>query len=446
MSTLIAFALFIAAMLVSLVTGIHMVFPILLGLAMFSFLGWRGGFTPRQLAAMAWDKGKKVLVVIRIFVFIGAITALWRSCGTIAFFIYYGIRIITPPLFVLVTFLLTALISFALGTSLGVVSTAGIILMALARSGGVSELVTAGAILSGAYFGDRCSPASSSASLVAAVTETSLYDNLRAMLKTGLLPLVVTTLVYGVLSMRHPIVAVDEEMMRALASAFRITPWALLPAALMMLLSLLKVPIRHAMGWSVLAAAAVTLLVQRMDVWEMLKAVVMGYVPADAQMARIVSGGGLVSMWKPALLVFTTALYSGILDGTGVMRPLQKRLEKPAEKWGLFPVMTAVSLLCGMVFCNQSIVVMMAQQTMDTLYVARGASKSEEAIDIENSGILLSAAIPWNIACSIPLSMLGVGAGAVPYAVLLFLTPLCWGLTKKYVYPSRKTAPKENVP
>ena len=119
----------------------------------------------------------------------------------------------------------------------------------------------------------------------------------------------------------------------------------LLPAALMMLLPLLKVPIRHAMGWSVLAAAAVTLLVQRMDVWEMLKAVVMGYVPADAQMARIVSGGGLVSMWKPALLVFTTALYSGILDGTGVMRPLQKRLEKPAEKWGLFPVMTAVSLL-----------------------------------------------------------------------------------------------------
>ena len=101
MSTLIAFALFIAAMLVSLVTGIHMVFPILLGLAMFSFLGWRGGFEPRQLAAMAWDKGKKVLVVIRIFVFIGAITALWRSCGTIAFFIYFGIRIITPPLFVL---------------------------------------------------------------------------------------------------------------------------------------------------------------------------------------------------------------------------------------------------------------------------------------------------------------------------------------------------------
>jgi len=445
MSTLIAFALFIAAMLTSLVTGINMIFAILFGLVLFTLLGLHRGFTLRRLWTMAWAQGKKVLIVLRIFLFIGAITALWRSCGTIAFFIYYGIRVITPPVFILVAFLLTALISFALGTSFGVISTAGIILMALARSGGVSELVTAGAILSGAYFGDRCSPASSSASLVAAVTETELYANLHAMLKTGALPLFVTLAIYTVLSVRHPIVAVDEEMLRALASAFRISIWALLPAVLMLLLPLFKVPIRHAMGWSVVSALLITLLVQHMGCWEAAKTIVLGYTPADSQMAHIVSGGGLISMWKPAVIVFTTSLYAGILEGTGILLPLQEQLEKLAGKWGLFGTMTAVSLLCGTVLCNQTIVVMLSEQMLSDVYGKKGASREELAIDIENTGILLSAAIPWNIACSIPLAMLGVGPAAIPYAVLLFVTPLCYGLTKKHFYPSRRPAQKERT-
>lgn len=109
----------------------------------------------------------KSMIVLRILFFIGLLTGLWRSCGTIAFFIYHGIRVITPSLFILVAFLLTVLLSYALGTSFGVASTAGVVLMALARSGGVSEAVTAGVILSGIYFGDRGAPTSSCASLVA---------------------------------------------------------------------------------------------------------------------------------------------------------------------------------------------------------------------------------------------------------------------------------------
>ena len=109
-----------------------------------------------------------------------------------------GVKLVAPGLFLVVAFLLCVALSYVLGTSYGVSSTMGVILMALARSGGVDPIITAGVILSGVYFGDRCSPASSAASLVAAVTDTDLYQNVRQMLRTGLLPTLLTLGVYGV--------------------------------------------------------------------------------------------------------------------------------------------------------------------------------------------------------------------------------------------------------
>ena len=108
---------------------------------------------------------------------------------------------ITPRAFLLIAFLLSSILSYALGTSFGVIGTAGVVMMALSRSGGVNELLTAGAVMSGAYFGDRCAPASSCANLIAVITDTELYSNVRLMLRTGMLPLVLTTAITLVLSL-----------------------------------------------------------------------------------------------------------------------------------------------------------------------------------------------------------------------------------------------------
>ena len=129
----VCFALFLAAMAVCLVMGWSFLWALLLGLALFTLHGRKQGHSLQTMWGMAWSEGRKVLIVLRIFVFIGAITALWRSGGTIVFFIYYGVQAISPKLFVLVAFLLTALIAYALGTSFGVIGTAGIVLMALPR-------------------------------------------------------------------------------------------------------------------------------------------------------------------------------------------------------------------------------------------------------------------------------------------------------------------------
>ena len=432
---ILCFALFLGAMVVCLITGRSFLWALGLGLVLFAVHGHKQGHSPRAMWDMAWSEGRRVLIVLRIFVFIGAITALWRASGTIVFFIYYGVQAISPRLFVLVAFLLTALISYALGTSFGVVGTAGIVLMALARSGSVSEAVTAGAILSGAYFGDRCSPASSSAALVAAETGTQLYDNLRNMFRTGALPVAVTNAVYGVLSVRHPIAAVDESLLQALRDSAVISLWALVPAVIMLALPLVKVPVLISIGLSVAAAGAVSVLVQGMTVWDMLKTAVLGYYPTAGELKDILSGGGIVSMAKPAALVFTTGLLAGLLEGTGVMAGAAGLVEKLARRCGRFAAAAAVSLGAGMLFCNQSVVIVMGGQLLRRCYT----DPNELAVDMENSGIVLSPLIPWNIACSIPLVMLDVDERAIPYAVLLYAIPLVYGLTKKYVYPQKES-------
>ena len=147
MSVLMAAAVFIAAMIACMIAGIDTFFALLLGIILFSCIGLRRGVPLRELWRMMWSEGRKLLPLLWIFVFIGAITALWRSSGTITFFIYHGIQVIRPGIFILVAFLLTCLLSYALGTSFGVTGTVGIILMALARSGGVNPSITAGAVL-----------------------------------------------------------------------------------------------------------------------------------------------------------------------------------------------------------------------------------------------------------------------------------------------------------
>ena len=433
----VCFALFLAAMAVCLVMGWSFLWALLLGLALFTLHGRKQGHSLQTMWGMAWSEGRKVLIVLRIFVFIGAITALWRSGGTIVFFIYYGVQAISPKLFVLVAFLLTALIAYALGTSFGVIGTAGIVLMALARSGGVSEAVAAGAILSGAYFGDRCSPASSSAALVAAATGTALERNLRRMHRTGWLPYAVSLAVYAALSVTHPLAAVDGQVLTTLAETYRLGWWTALPAAAIIVLPLCRVSIRRSMAVSVLAALAVTLWGQGGQLWDVLRDTVLGYRPAGGALQQVLAGGGVVSMLTATLMAISAGMYAGLLDSAGVLDGVRRHAAALARRAGRFPACAAVCALAGMIFCNQSAGPVVADQLLEETYRARGQGGEELALDIENSGIVMAPLIPWNISVSIPLVMLGADASAIPYEVLLYAIPLCYLLTKRRVFAAK---------
>lgn len=439
---LFCFGVFLAGVVACLVLGRSLIWALLLGLALFSLLGLKKGFTPRQLAAMAWRQGRDSLIVVPVFLLIGMVTALWRASGTISFFLYYGLEGLRPASFLLVAFLLSAVLSFALGTCYGVTGTAGVVLITLARSGGVDLAVTAGAILSGAYFGDRCSPMSSCATLVAACTGTELYKNVREMLKTALLPTLLTVLAFGVLSRLYPIQRMDSVVLSALRENFDLHWTVLLPAVLMLVLPLAKVPVKWAMAASAATAFILTVALQGLPVPEALRTAILGYAPRQAELAGILSGGGLVSMVTSGAVVFITSLYAGILEGIDALAPAKDWVERLSRRVGLFPAAVLVSTAVVSVFCNQAVMVMIDAQLLADSYEARGASRTELAMDIANSGVTIAGLVPWSIAITVPLSMLDVGTEAIPWCVLLYMIPLCYFFTKRF-YQAGQNLPEK---
>lgn len=439
---LFCFGVFLAGVVACLVLGRSLIWALLLGLALFSLLGLKKGFTPRQLAAMAWRQGRDSLIVVPVFLLIGMVTALWRASGTISFFLYYGLEGLRPASFLLVAFLLSAVLSFALGTCYGVTGTAGVVLITLARSGGVDLAVTAGAILSGAYFGDRCSPMSSCATLVAACTGTELYKNVREMLKTALLPTLLTVLAFGVLSRLYPIQQMDSVVLSALRENFDLHWTVLLPAVLMLVLPLAKVPVKWAMAASAATAFVLTVALQGLPVPEALRTAILGYAPRQAELAGILSGGGLVSMVTSGAVVFITSLYAGILEGIDALAPAKDWVERLSRRVGLFPAAVLVSTAVVSVFCNQAVMVMIDAQLLADSYEARGASRTELAMDIANSGVTIAGLVPWSIAITVPLSMLDVGTEAIPWCVLLYMIPLCYFFTKRF-YQAGQNLPEK---
>ncbi len=438
---IVCFTLFFAAMVVCLITGWNLSWALLLGLVLFFGASLIRGFSFQDLCRMAWRDGKRSLIVIPIFLLIGTLSGLWRSSGTISFFLYYGLQGISPPLFLLVAFCLSTLLSYILGSSFGVVGTVGVVFITLARTGGVDLGLTAGAILSGAYFGDRCSLMSSSASLVAACTETQLYINVRNMLHTVILPTALTTVLYAVFSFFNPISQVDPAVLSALSQHFSLSPLVLIPAILMLGLQALHVPVKWAMSISAAAAFILSVTLQDLPISQAVHTAIFGYAPADPDLAGILSGGGLLSLAKSGLMIFIASLYSGILDGTRALAPIQSQVGRMARRIGLFPTTVITSTAAAMVFCSQSIAIVMAAELLQGTYDEMGARKEELALDIANSCVVVSALIPWNAALSVPLSTLNVGLEAVPWSFLLYLIPLCYLFTRSHTRVKLAEAP-----
>ncbi|MBR0204087.1 MAG: sodium:proton antiporter, partial [Synergistaceae bacterium] len=172
-----AFILFIAALILVLYFGLPMSLAMFAGFIIFLALGLVRGHRLKDLLIYSFNGAKDSLIVVRVMLVIGILTGLWRSSGTFAILTAWGLRVITPDLFILAAFILSCILSYALGTSFGTVSTLGIALITLARSGGADPLITAGAVMSGIHFGDRGSPSSSCLHLVTSLTGTNPYDN-----------------------------------------------------------------------------------------------------------------------------------------------------------------------------------------------------------------------------------------------------------------------------
>ena len=431
MELFIAFGIFIASMLTAVITGYSMILPLLIGLAAFMTVGKLRGFSLKSMGEMSKKGILDSIVVIKVMLIIGILTAVWRVSGTITVFVYYGMKVIMPPIFLIVTFALCCLLSYAIGTSFGIAGTVGVIFIALARSGGVDPVIAAGVIMSGIYFGDRCSPVSSSANMVAGITDPRIYDNVKIMFKTAMLPLVISFAAYTALSVMNPISHVDEQMIANFEEEFAISAWAFVPAVIMIALPLLKVGVIKAMTASIASGILVALLVQKASVAQVAKICVFGYEADGEGIGAILNGGGLVSMMEIVGILIISSTYSGIFNGTGILLSLQEKLSKACTKIGRFGVMVCMSIGIAAIFCNQTIGTLMCCDLMKQPYLDGGGTKEELAVDMENSVILIACFIPWSIGCSVPLALLGADFTSLPFAIYMYAVPICYLFTKK---------------
>jgi NhaC family Na+:H+ antiporter len=202
---IINFTVTFALLFLSVSNDIFLAYPLIASLVLFIIVAFNRGNTLQSLLSMAFNGGKKSLLVITVLILIGVITSIRMAFGTVPAIVYYGIKLLRPNMFILSSFLISCFVSFLIGTSLGTSATVGIALMVIARSGDVNLSATAGAIIAGAYFGDRCSPMSSSASLVSYLTDTNIYINIKNMFRTCIIHFGISVIFYAILSRVFPL-------------------------------------------------------------------------------------------------------------------------------------------------------------------------------------------------------------------------------------------------
>ena len=422
-------------LLLSTFHGIALGWPLGIAIALFMLIHYRRGYPAHILLRYCWQGAKQSWPVFSILLLIAALMSSWLAAGTVPALVYYGTQLSHPQYFILSAFVLTALVSTLIGTSFGVAGTMGLALMIMARSSGMPHLnLVAGAIIAGAYVGDRCSPLSSSAHLIAAITNTHIYQNLRPMLLTSLLPLLLTVMIYGVLSWFYPLAhSQQSDIGQMIAETFNLHGITLLPALLVLVLAAVRVNVKLtiALGWAVAAGLAMGL--QHYSSRDILAFTLWGFrIESESSLGPILRGGGLWPMLNVCTVVFLSTALSGLLTGTRSLEQVGRWLQTAQQQRGLFVGTTATSLISAAFGCTQTIAILLTHQLVSARYAQQAYSNQQVALDLENTAVVLAPLVPWNIAGLVPATLLMTGPGFIPFAVYLYLVPLC-----NWLWPAR---------
>ncbi len=435
MTASVVLGVFAVALLVCSLAGVPTVLPLLGGFALFFGYAVASGHTWRAMVRAAASGVRTTGKILITFLLIGILTATWRAAGTISHIVDATSGLCSGPVILLATFLLCALMSFLTGTSFGTAVTMGTICSFVANEAGVPLVLTGGAVLSGSYFGDRCSPVSTSALLVATLTRTTVPGNIPAMLRTSLVPFVLSCaafLAMGVATVGGGAPGVATSVAPVgIASGFSLTPWMLLPAALVLGLSLLRLDVWVVLGVGAASAAVIACTVQGMAPADVALACALGFAPAPGQ-SSLLAGGGVTSMLNVAAIVLVSSTYAGMFEQTRMLDGVTRLVEVISSRFGSFAAACLASTACALVCCNQSLTIMLAHQ------LCRGCEPDAKrlAIQLEDTAVILPALVPWSIAAAVPLAAVGAPSTGVFAACFLYLVPL-WNLLVEVVRSSR---------
>ena len=424
----------ITMLIFSVFNNIFLGYGLTISLILFSLIGLKRNKTIKDLLKLYTFESKRSFPIIKILILISILISVWLSCGTIPSIVYYSLKYINPNLFILFCFLIAAVTSILIGTSFGTVSSIGIPLIIIAQASNLNLNLVGGAIMSGAYLGDRCSPLSSSLLLLCNLTKVDLFKYIRKVFVFGIIPTIISIIFYLFFSFKNPLTFIDNSLSLTLYNDFHISFILLIPAIIIIILSLKKVSISKSITISIITSIIICLFIQKITMIDLCNYIVFGY-KTSSSLSNIIKGGGIISMFKTCYIIIISCCLTGFFSGLNIFGGLEKYLKKiKLNRSKLFFITLLLGLIIASIGCSQTIAFILTIEILKDTY--ENYYNEDIAMEFSNSAILTSALIPWCIAALVPTSVLGISNYKfIPYAIFLYIVPifhLCYCLYLDY--------------
>jgi NhaC family Na+:H+ antiporter len=387
------------------------------------------GVSWREIQSGMLQSIMKGMPAMLIVIIVGALIGSWLAAGIIPMIIYYGLGLINAHLFLLTASVATCVVSMLTGTGYGTIGTVGVAFMGIAHGLGIAAGPAAGALVAGAYLGDKISPFAANANLAVAVARVNIYDHIRHSLWTTVPALLVGFAVYAAVGWHAPVAAQgslagDVDLRRALAQHFIFSPWLLLPPLLSLAAMARRGPVIPGMLLSIASATLLAVTVQHVPLAEAMNVMVDGYVPHTGLKAvdQLLTQGGMQSMMRVTLIAFCAFAFSGILQKAGLLEPVLVRLLRFARNPGRLILTTglacvAIEAITGSAF----LCILIPGELFAPAYVRMRLAAKNLSRTIGDCGIVGVPLIPWSIAGAFMSGTLGVRVTEyAPWAVFCY--------------------------
>lgn len=410
---------------------------LLIGGVVAAAVGFFNKVSVKTMITEVWENWKSVFVPIMILFLVGALAGSWLVSGIIPAMVYYGLQVLSPAIFLPASVIIAAIISIATGSSWTTSATVGIALIGIGSALGIPTGMIAGAVISGAYFGDKMSPLSDTTNLAPAMAGTDLFAHIKYMVYTTVPTILITLIVFAILSgtintsgntdVSNLLVSIDN--------TFNITPLLFIVPAAVIAMILMKTKPLIALGVGVLLAAIFAFIFQG-DVLASLSDSKLGTVvnsilsdtnieTDNEKLSELFSSGGMNGMLWTIFLIICAMVFGGIMDAIGALAKITKSLLAIATSvFGLFASTVVSCLGLNIVASDQYLALVIPGKMFKKAYEDKGLAPENLSRTLEDSGTVTSVLIPWNTCGAYQSGVLGVGVGEYfMYAIFNWLSP-----------------------
>lgn len=407
--------------------------PLIIGCVVAGIVAATRGFKWEEILESMLDGIFQSLEAVIILMCIGILISTWIASGTVPALIYYGLKILSPKIFLVATFVICSLISMVMG-AWGAAGSMGLAFMGIGQAIGMPMPMVAGAIISGVYVGEQLSPFSDGVNLSASVANVGVFPMIKKMLKTTGAVYIATAVVYTVIGFMIPVEngdAITENIAPLLADLtanFKINPLAMLPLAAMLICIFLKMPSIPAILCGAAVAAIQAVLMQGVQVVDIFAYVTEGFVCTieNDVLKELLTAGGTGAMMETISVILIAMAFGGIMRGTGQMEAVVAPIVRKIRSVGGFVALTIGSCIgVNVVLPDQYLGIMVPGQMYAEEYDRRGIDRLYLGNILGAGAAVTSALIPWNTCGMYMYSILGVGAFEyLPYAVFNYSLPI----------------------